>query len=340
MSSKIQELLKGRDEQISYEELITDFPWILQKDQFCILSPDSDGLLCGLFMSSHLNWKIKGFYDGKIMLIEKGFTAKDCIFLDMEIFRKDIRSVGHHMVQFNKKRKPTSWDNFKDCIQPNNLRDYDGYKDFRLKYPLATIHFLLGIMGSKMPIKIPESAICPLFFTDGTFNVLFKYPENVLNWLNFLRAEEKDSPLQSVFENEKYSVFSLMKAMDDFFRQRDDISIENERGDRLRISDTDGNPVNIIKNNGSYDLGNDSVERISKFLKLLSRLTEWEYGQASWSWENFEMHKFTKRDFKKDTMSVCNRNFDEFIENKNPLSWAMTSGNNIEYTLEEPDRFT
>ena len=40
--------------------------------------------------------------------------------------------------------------------------------------------------------------------TDGTFNVLFKYPENVLNWLNFLRANEDSNPLRDVFENEKY----------------------------------------------------------------------------------------------------------------------------------------
>ena len=31
--------------------------------------------------------------------------------------------------------------------QLNNLRNYDGYNDFRLKYPLATIHFLIGIVG-------------------------------------------------------------------------------------------------------------------------------------------------------------------------------------------------
>src|SRR3989338_10871641 len=104
--SKIQELLLGKTDQIDYEKIVKNYPWIIKKEQNCILSPDSDGLLCGLFMSAYLNWRIKGFYDGKVMLLDKNVSAKDCVFLDMEVFRKDIRSVGHHMVQFNKKKRP------------------------------------------------------------------------------------------------------------------------------------------------------------------------------------------------------------------------------------------
>ena len=148
--SKIQYPLKCKVEQINYEWVIKRYPWIIKRGQNCILSPDSDGLLCGLFMSTYLDWKIKGFYDGKVMLVDKNISTKDCIFLDMEIFRKEIRSVGHHMAQFNKNKKPSNWDNFNNCIQPNNFRNYDGYNDFRLKYPLATIHLLIGIVGSKI----------------------------------------------------------------------------------------------------------------------------------------------------------------------------------------------
>ncbi|MBI2465621.1 MAG: hypothetical protein HYV66_00070 [Candidatus Sungbacteria bacterium] len=334
--SKIQELLKNKSDQIDYKEIIKKFPWIIEKGQDCILSPDSDGLLCGLFMGHFLGWKIKGFYDGKVMLLDKNVSASECVFLDMEVFRKDIRSVGHHMVQYNKNKKPTNWDNYKNCIQPNNLRDYDGYREFRLKYPLATIHLLIGIIGSSRKIIIPESAICPLLFTDGTFNVLFKYPENVLNWLNYLRAGENSNPLKLVFENEKYSVFSLMKAMDDFFKKRDDISIVNERGDRLRISEVDGSPVNIVKQNYFYSIEADTKERSVKFIKLLSTLTGWKYTENLWSWSDLILYKFTKKDFASGGISLNNKNFDELMSKK-PLTWAMTTGQNIEYTLEKPD---
>lgn len=335
--SKIQDLLKNRTEQIDYEEIVKKYPWIIKQGQNCILSPDSDGLLCGLFMSTYLNWKIRGFYDGKVMLLDKNTSVKNCIFLDMEVFRKDIKSVGHHMVQFNKKRKPSDWANYQNCIQPNNLRDYDGYNDFRLKYPLATIHLLIGILGSKIKFRIPKSAICPLFFTDGTFNVLFKYPENVLNWLNYLRAHEKWNPLKDVFENEKYSVFSLMKAMDEFFIRRDEISVINERGDRLRISETDGSPINIVKNNNFYKINPGAKGRIEKFIRILSNLTGWEYNKNNWSWGNFKLYKFTKGDLSGKGIRLNNKNFENLLSKK-PLTWAMTSGQNVEYTLEKPSK--
>ena len=76
--------IEGR---IIYKNVIKRFPWIIKENQKCILSPDSDGLLCGLFMSHILNWEVVGFYDGKVLIIGKDEKAKDCIFLDMEIFR-------------------------------------------------------------------------------------------------------------------------------------------------------------------------------------------------------------------------------------------------------------
>jgi hypothetical protein len=287
--ARIQELLEGRDDRIDYEDLKVGFPWIVERDKYCILSPDSDGLLCGLLMSHFLKWQVKGFYDGKVMLLEKGLCASECIFLDMEIFRRNIRSMGHHMVLYNKNDVPENWDNFDECIQPNNLRGYDCLHTFRLKYPLATIHLLMGIIGSEIDIQVPESAICSLLFTDGTYQVLFTYPENVLNWLRYLRADEKESPLNKVFENERYSVFKLMNAMDEFFRERDDISIPRERGDRLRISNPDGTAYNIEPRGRTYGFGEDALGRIKGFIEILSRQTSWIYNDSNWAWTNLEL---------------------------------------------------
>jgi len=242
--SKIQELLSGKTDQVDYEKIVKDYPWIIKRGQNCILSPDSDGLLCGLFMSTYLDWRIKGFYDGKVMLLDKDISAKDCVFLDMEVFRKDIKSVGHHMVQFNKKKRPSNWNNYKNCIQPNNLRNYDGYKDFRLKYPLATIHFLIGIVGSKIKLTIPQSAICPLFYVDGVFKNLFGYPENCIDWLRYLDAKSNKNNLHEIFFNEHYSVYNLMVALKDFFTQISEISENRNGNDKIKISNTKGEPVN------------------------------------------------------------------------------------------------
>ncbi len=344
MASRIQELLMGNSTIINYDEIIEKHPWVLERGHYCILSPDSDGLLCGLLMSHFLDWKIAGFYDGKVMVLNKNLKPKDCIFLDIEIHRPEIRSMGHHMLLANKNHKPEGWEEgFQHCIQPNLLRNYDKTKDFRLKYPLATIHMLIGILTQKINIDISDAAICPLFFTDGVFNVLFSYPENVLNWLKYLRADEEGNALKELFENEKYSVFSLMKDMDDFFRERDQITVQKERGDRLKISNTDSSPFNINKseNNTSYFIEEDAVKRVCDFLNLLSDKIGWGFKNQDWTcWDNLNFYQFTKRSFEKDgKKSITIPGFREFME-KNPLSWAITSGNNIEYTLEVPSKLT
>lgn len=200
--AKIQQLLQGHQERIDYEGLIEKHPWIVQKNQQCILSPDSDGLLCGLFMSHILDWQIKGFYDGKVMVLKNGISAAECVFLDMEVYRNHIKSVGHHMVLYNANDIPENWLNFDNCIQANNMRCYDYLHTFRLKYPLATIHLLLGIISSQIKVEIPESAVFPLLFTDGTYQNLFTYPENVLNWLYYLVADDQHNPLRTVYTME------------------------------------------------------------------------------------------------------------------------------------------
>ncbi|MFA5804100.1 MAG: hypothetical protein WC879_05615 [Melioribacteraceae bacterium] len=336
--ARIQELLSGRDERLDYYQLIAKYPWIIERNQRCILSPDSDGLLCGLFMAQYFDWEVDGFYDGKVMLLKRGINVSDCVFLDMEIYRENIRSIGHHMINYNKRMNLINWGKYNQCIQPNILRNYDGIHDFRLKYLLATIHLLISIVSNKIRIELTEDSVATLFFTDGTFNVLFSYPENVLNWMTFLRIIEEENPLYKIFCANDYTPYKLMLEMDKFFRRRDEISVSRERGDRLRISNTDGSPTNCILNtDGTYLLNEDAVNRIKKFITILEEFTTWKYDDTQWTWDKFDMHKFSKRDFTGQGKRLNGTTFREMIES-NPLSWAMTSGDNIEYTLEDPDK--
>jgi hypothetical protein len=58
-------------ELLQYNELIKKHSWILESNKKCIISPDVDGILCGLFMSHYFDWKIVGYYDGKQLCIKK-----------------------------------------------------------------------------------------------------------------------------------------------------------------------------------------------------------------------------------------------------------------------------
>ncbi|MDX9759013.1 MAG: hypothetical protein RBU27_07625 [Bacteroidota bacterium] len=335
----IQELLAGRANELNYSELLTRYPWIIRRNMNCILSPDSDGLLCGLFMSKYFGWKVVGYYDGKVMLLKDGVSTHDdnCAFLDMEIYRPHVKSVGHHMVLWNRKTQPLDWQQkYAGCIQPNLLRRYDGKNEFRLKYPLATIHLLIGIVGHVQSIRIPQSAIAPLFFVDGTFNVLYSYPENVLNWLNYLGIQNQDSPLRDIFMHEHYTVYSQIVAMDDFFRLRDTLNVTGERGDKFVISTKNSEIKNAeVDGHETFRITDKAKEKVEGFIRILSEATGWDYVQDHWTFSGLRGYSFSKSSFEAEGWRINNRTFDALLA-LNPLSWAMTSGANIEFTLENP----
>lgn len=169
---------------------------------------------------------------------------------------------------------------------------------------------------------------------------LFQYTENSLNWIKFLNSEDVRNPLNKVFCNEHYSVYETMLAMDDFLRKRDSICAPREmgareRGDRLIIS-TVGGPYNLNKAGESYAINDDAKNRAEQFLKLLSDLTKWDYKDKDWIWGGMSIYNFTKDIFSKRGR-ISNRDFENFIKS-NPLSYALTSHQRIEYTLEKPDQ--
>lgn len=337
-------------EQINYKTLLKKYPWIIEKEQKYILSPDSDGFLCGLLVTNYLGGKIVGFYDGKIALIKNGINAKDCIFLDVDINRTEIKSIGHHMVTYNK-RLTHSNINYSNCIQPNILRDFDGRNDFQKKYPFATIHLLLGIFQETSLInELPKDSIWPLLFTDGVWNNLFGYTENCIEWINYLGIDNENHILNSLFCSNHYSFYEIMLGLNDFLRMRDNFNASgyfsasgayidggrNKRtGDKLKISNSNGEPINLVKNGTEFDIYNKEKIRLEEFISSMAKYVAWPYQPDKWCWNNFKLFKFSKGDFSNTALS--NQTYTSLMD-RNPLSLAMTSGTNIEFTIETPDK--
>lgn len=312
--------------EIEYRDLITRYPWVIEREQDCVLSPDSDGLLCGLLMSYYLGWRIRGFYDGKILVIEEGMSPQNCVFLDMEIFRPNIRSVGQHMVMYDKRDLPPNWNNFTNCIAANNLRNYDFKNDFKLKYPLGTVHMLLSILGQGRTIPIPKSAISPLLYTDGTFKNQFNYPENCLSWLDFLGANSANSPLQRVFLDRHYSTYELMVELKDLFSEINVIGGGKRGGDKIKISDSRGNMANV--DSQTHELNLATKSQAEAFLKILANKTEWTFTPTHWSWGPYQITRF-----KKGSVKPGKARYNALLA-QNPISLAIISRNSIEYTID------
>ena len=314
---------------LDYQQLIKKYPWVVQENQNCIVSPDSDGLLCGLFMSNYLGWKIVGFYDGKVLVVKNDIEPKSCVYLDMEIFRKEVKSVGHHMVLYNKKHLPKNWVELKNCISANNLRDFDMKNNFPVKYPLGTIHLLLGIVGQMQKVNLPIDSLCPLLYTDGTFKNLFNYPDNCLDWFDFLGAKITKTSLNDLFYNEHYTIDRLMIALNSLFFELKKINDGKKGGDKIKISDKNGELINF----NNKCLSQNTQDKAKSFLALLEQKTGWKYFDASWHWGQFDIFRFQK-----GIIKPSQGRYNDLMS-KNPLSLAITSRNTLEYTLDKENIF-
>ncbi|MBL6848116.1 MAG: hypothetical protein ISQ83_07210 [Alphaproteobacteria bacterium] len=312
------------------------YNWVFEKNKNCIISPDSDGIMSALLMSKYLNWKVKGFYDGKILLFHKDILPKDCIFLDMEIAISSIKSVGQHLVvPYQDIYKEFGHGAFENCLSPNQIRGYDK-KFFRLKFPMATVHFLISILHYNCEIKLSERAIYPLLFTDGLFNVLFSYPENVADWFNFLKINSKDNPLNIFFYQNKNTITHIMKGMQGFFDKRDECGGNKKigRGDKLIISNKNGDHINLSKSSNFYNIDEENTKNIKKFIKIICDEFEWEFNENDFVFNDFNLIKFEKDSLNStdnNKKNLTKENVKE-IYKKKIFSSAQTAGSTFEFT--------
>lgn len=336
-------------------EILQKYPWICKENQKLIISPDSDGFLSALLYINYFGGEVVGYYDGKVMLCPENIDPKDCLFLDMDVFCNKIKSVGHHMVCFNKNNLPSNWSNYDNCIQINNLRGFDKTHDFQRKYPFATIHFLLVLLSKVKDIKLSDDAVVPLLFSDGVWNVLFGYTENCLDWFEWLHIKDNDSILHDIFCGDN-SFYTVMEEINSFLRERDKLNsnetynfvtletTEKHRsrtGDKLMISNSKGQPINIkLNDNNLFDITDKEQERVKQFINLLASLMGWESKLEKWNFNNFKLRKFSKGilDGKGEHKAFNQQNYTEMVEGK-CFSMAITSGQAIEYTIDEEGFF-
>ena len=316
---------------LDYQKITQQFPWITSKNKHCVISPDSDGLLSALFMSHHLHWKIKGFYDGKVLLLEKNSNPSSVIYLDVEIYRKGVRSVGQHMLLPNKQQIPSNWNNFENCIAANNLREFDAKNDFRNKYPFGTIHLLISIIGNIMQLEKNPEIIAPLMYADGTFKNIFGYPENSLSWFHFLQATKNDI-LREVFFTKQTSTAEQMEMMKNLFQTIREVGGATRGGEKIKISERGGKNIgSIIQDRGQVYIEKEEVRKSEAILEMFANFTGWKYNKSLWTWGNFNHFQFTKK-ILDNTTSFNKRN--EILET-DPISFAITATNRMEYTIDQ-----
>ncbi|MBI1369090.1 MAG: hypothetical protein GC162_10605 [Planctomycetes bacterium] len=341
MAKLLERVLRARD-TFNVEQVKQTYPWIVERERKCIISPDADGQLCALLLTNILGWEVVGFYDGKALVCHENTDPKNAVFVDVEIFRQGVRSFGNHMLAFNFNRLPSGWSTaLRDCISPNNMRSHDR-RQFDRKYPFASIHFLLVILASEYALQLPASAAGPLLFADGVYKLLLQYTENAWDWMRYMGVTDQANPLHRYFHNPDMSVYALMTKMLEFWRMRDETSITGQRGDRIAITDRGGagGLRNLVRHRDADQLWHydpETKQRNLGFLTRLGEMTGWPYTDSKWRWDRWKLWQFEKG----VGAEISNiRSYDAMFE-RQPISLAITAQNRVEYTVmsTDPDPF-
>jgi hypothetical protein len=305
------------DEQLNYEELLEKYRWPKEKNKKAVISPDIDGFLCGLLVSYYLGWEIVGLYDGGDLLIEGKNEWKECVFIDMEIYREEVCSIGNHLLLYNKNKKPKSWVKFRNCINPNNLRNFDKVHDFKNKYPFGTIHFLICLL-SKMdvPVDISKEAIGIILFADGVFKSIMNYPENCVDWLSWLKAKELSF----------FNRFSETSISDIVHRLQRIFGELNLRFGKLPLK----------------NISQDTYEELSnKLLNLLDQLSDWtgwKLKQNCWKVLNFNNLCNPVIIKRKRAEKINNSKYQKILNTRDIISFSFPTSSRLEYSIAKNKR--
>ena len=163
------------------KNIFNNFKWLKKTKQSFIISADYDGLICAAFLSHHLDWNLVGYYNmEKIWISEEGLKEKNnLIWVDLDIVPQSGKTLGGHIVMLDK-QMPIG---LKSSCNPNIIQNISS-DNFKSKYPLSTLSFLLWLF--KVPIPKTQIAQFLVLHSDSTWLKYQQYTKNFSNWLSVL----------------------------------------------------------------------------------------------------------------------------------------------------------
>ena len=172
------------------------YPWLGEKHLPIVIGDDLDAIMSALFMHDLLQWDVVGYYSGyNTLYIDPRYSLREVVFLDLDICYPNARSIGHHIV--NDGTLGYSHAAICNSINPNLVRGVN-LSNFRVKYPLATIHFLQWLFNSTVNysnnmgylIWMPDSA-----WINGQSH---RFAANVESWITYFDLAFLNSTFSSI----------------------------------------------------------------------------------------------------------------------------------------------
>lgn len=321
--------IKNLTQKIDYDFYLKmvkrKFPWIYEKRKNMIVHSDFDGIMSAMLLHELNDWNVIGFYDLENVWIDKKlFSAisnkelkrklKSAIWVDVDIYHKEVRSIGHHILKFRIDDRIPEHIN---SLNSNLLRGIHHSK-FHKKYPLGTIHFLMMLLNYKP--KENDLTGLLLWHPDSTLANAQHYKENVKDWLyNFLNIDLMIKTFQKVqtveFEKEiNEKIYSTLQKMG-FQPGRGQIGTIHLhlRGYQCSF----GNPTNHIIS-------------INKLIDFIGKIMGWKKMKIPYSYICVQgiRKNITYKDIREKFST-----FDTFLKKEKVFSYSIPNRNRVNYTI-------
>jgi hypothetical protein len=167
---------------------LQSFAWLSERDLPCIVSADLDGISSALLQGHVLGWKTVGTYDGyKLCLYQSPDSVnwEQTVFIDIEILRPTARSIGNHMLTWDKSDAATLTAQIPQCANPNLWQGFHAGENFQRKYPFGTLPLLIASVTVANPaFDISRAWLSLVLHTDSSFTNAAMYQSNALYWLS------------------------------------------------------------------------------------------------------------------------------------------------------------
>ena len=154
-----------------------------------VIGNDLDSVLSACFLKQKFGWDVSAVYDYKNLwvgeqreLFLEKFNSGKLIAIDLDVYYAKVFSLGHHILEH---RESDSLPGHARTLNPNFIRGIN-VADFKRKYPLGTIHFLLWLLGCH---PLSRECLLTVWLADSSFinAQSHRFAKNVREWVeNFL----------------------------------------------------------------------------------------------------------------------------------------------------------
>jgi len=304
---------------LDYDSFAHRFPWLLQESRKMIISNDFDGFLCAQLLHYLLGWEITGFYVGASAIwYDYEFPEENlsgCVFVDIDINRNHIPSVGHHILKYSATDQTPGHE--RNSLNPNIERNMYAKDRWKQKYPLGTVHLLIALYahaGFSIPLPCADDYLNLLWHADSAAINTARYFDNVMDWLATLLPQGTSSPIHHLYDDlRRTTAYEFLHRLNRFWDKLSEEPYRYTRGQQPKIT----NPSDF-----------EQLEQLERLLDFIQKATEWGPEPVR------VPHRYNVLQGRALNENVSQVGFNRALLT-NPFSYAIiaSSGKGINYTI-------